>query len=262
MLAGRRDSCRVELSRGADSFYIVERFAEWRDLSTVRVDGTLARVVRGQRQLFIVIVPVEQLPEVGHSATDVLRGIVEIVHGQLARGIRDQLHEAHGAVGRPWPRDESRFHLDHGTQEIRRKALPTGTLPDRRLEPAAPCSGRRRPRGPERLRPRHGEALGAGIEPTIGKQQLAVGIAPDVDLRGRRGWPEQGAARCDSGVCDSTFQQIVDFGQSIVLPGSARFVPTHRPMGWASVEGGEASDKSCAPLRSSGLELAVARGRV
>src|ERR1017187_8483655 len=81
-----------------DPFHIVLSLLNIRD-STCFIHRGRPRVVCRQRQFQIVLVFVQQLPDIRGTGLDVLTGVEYVVHLELLDGGRRQLHQPHCAFG-------------------------------------------------------------------------------------------------------------------------------------------------------------------
>ena len=144
-------------------------------------------VVGRQREFHLLVVAVEQLLQVGHAAADVLVGIERV----LTPSSRPSRASAASAPSRPCARRhrvEGGFDLDDRAHQVGGDALAARVLVDRGVVRRALVAGDERRGGSDRRRAvdlvgRLRAATGPG---RVGQHELAVGVAPAVNLRGRR----------------------------------------------------------------------------
>ena len=156
------------------------------------VHGARARVVRRERELLVVLVPVQQLAEVRDAGADVVGRVERVPHAVLPDRGRHQLHQPERAFRRARVRVERGFHLHHGAHQIGADALRARVLED---QVVVGVDARRRdvPRRPHRLRLGHLEGLrlvDKGGTP-VGDDERPVGVVPGVDLGLGRSGPSE-----------------------------------------------------------------------
>ena len=165
-----------------DLQHVVLGFFVGRHLRAVLVDRAQARVVRGQRELLVVVVAIEQLAQIDDAGADVFGRVERVDDAELLRRRRHQLHQPHCALRRDRPGIEGRLHLDDRPDQLRPDTVLTGVLPDQRLElrarTARPWAS---PTGTVMAR-------GRAVLRAVRERQDAIRVAPRVDLRlGRPG---------------------------------------------------------------------------
>ena len=104
-----------------------------RHFRAVLVHGARARVIGGQGELLVVVLPVEELAEVRDAGADVFGWIEGIDDAKLLRRRGHQLHQPHRAFWRDRPRVEGRLHLDHRADEVGANTALACVLPDQGL---------------------------------------------------------------------------------------------------------------------------------
>jgi hypothetical protein len=94
--------------------------------AAVALDGAFAGVVGRRREHDVALEAGQQPAQVGHAAADVLRRVQRIAHAEAARGVGNQLHQAHRILGRHGRGIEVGLGGDH-RQHQRRRQLEIGS---------------------------------------------------------------------------------------------------------------------------------------
>ena len=97
---------------------VVSGLTERRHLVAVARDRLGAGVVRGQGELLVAGISVEESTQIGDTAPDILRGVVRVPHMQVGRRGRHQLHQAHRALRGSGPWIKSRLDLDDRPHQL------------------------------------------------------------------------------------------------------------------------------------------------
>ena len=80
--------------------------------------GLGARIIGGQRQREVAVVPLQQLAQVARSRVDVLLRVVNVLHSHPLRRLRQQLHQPAGILGRQCFWIEVGLHGNYAGDEV------------------------------------------------------------------------------------------------------------------------------------------------
>jgi len=89
----------------------------------ITVDDVLSRVVGGQSKRKVAAKSVQEEPKIFRAPSDVVFGVVEILHVQTNGGLRHELHEPDRSRAGYRPRVKIRFGLDDGPNERGRELV-------------------------------------------------------------------------------------------------------------------------------------------
>src|ERR1019366_10541290 len=94
------------------------------------LDGSLTRIVGGQRERRIPVEVVQQTFQLAYPSIDVLRSVIRIAHVIHAGGRGHQLHQSHGPLAGDGAGIEVGLNLDQGTDEVGIDVMTGGSLVD------------------------------------------------------------------------------------------------------------------------------------